>query len=98
VILQGGTWLHVALQVRARDISADDGKLEANVARTGPMISGGGPLWRSVYGLGFIALSSVSGIRPPQRTRRQPIGIVEWSDRSSNDSKEGRIIGNSRVG
>jgi hypothetical protein len=44
VKLQGGTWLHVALRVRARDITADDGELQANVARTGPMICGGGLL------------------------------------------------------
>jgi hypothetical protein len=55
VILQGGSWLHVELQVRARDITADDGEVEANVAGTGPMICGGGLLYRSVYGLGFIA-------------------------------------------
>jgi hypothetical protein len=35
VILQSGAWLHVALQVRARDIIADDGEVGENaVAKT----------------------------------------------------------------
>jgi hypothetical protein len=54
-LVRSGAWLHVALQVRARDITADDGEVEANVAGTGSTISGGGLLQRSAYGLGFIA-------------------------------------------
>jgi hypothetical protein len=44
------------LQVRAPEIAVDDGEVEANVARIGPMISGDELLWRLVHGLGFIAL------------------------------------------
>src|ERR1700674_313972 len=42
VILQSGTWLHVAVQVRARDITADDGEVEPHAAGTESTICAAG--------------------------------------------------------
>ena len=105
VILHSGAWLHVALPVRARDITADDGEVEANVAATGSTICGGGLLWRSMYGLGFIALflgewdpRSATRTEKTYRNRRMVRPKQQWLEGGTNNRALTRYVRQGQAG